>query len=302
MESTNDHGDNTVVAPDENLAHEVRDGMIVGPHTAHSNDNRRRSFPTLLCIGGHDPCGGAGVQADAEAARAAGVHACSVITCLTTQTTRGIQGLWPQPAEQVAEQCRLLFEDSDIRAIKIGVLGSSRIIQCITDLIDRHPKLPVVLDPVLAAGAGQPVADAALLNQLRKHLIGRCTLITPNVPEAATLSDTQGLERCAKRLLATGCRSVFITGTHAQSSDVVNRLYGRDGTRRAWSWPRLPGEYHGSGCTLASAIAARLALGADLIDALTAAQRYTWDSLERAFVTGRCALTPNRLYKYGRAE
>jgi hydroxymethylpyrimidine/phosphomethylpyrimidine kinase len=252
--------------------------------------------PVLLSIGGHDPSGGAGIQADAESARAAGVFATTVITSLTRQDTCGISGLWVQAADEVEAQCRLILSDNQVAAVKLGVLGSSRIVRVLQQLADEHPELPWVLDPVLSSGAGQAVADAAVLNQLRKHLLGRCTLVTPNLPEARALSGAEEPEDCARRLLDSGCAWVLITGTHAESPNVVNRLFGRDGTRREWSWPRLRHRFHGSGCTLASAVAARLALGMEMEIAAYEAQAYTWESLNRALRTGRCQLIPNRLY------
>jgi hydroxymethylpyrimidine/phosphomethylpyrimidine kinase len=251
---------------------------------------------SLLCVGGHDPSGAAGVQADAEAARAAGAHACTVITCLTAQDTCGVSRIWPQSAEQVQEQCRLVLNDSAIGAIKIGLLGSSRMARVLCDLTAERPDLPIVLDPVLASSAGQSLSDAAMLNQMRKNLVGRCTLATPNLPEARTLSSATEPDDCAERLLENGCSWVLITGTHAPDEDVINRLYGKDGFRREWSWPRLSGEFHGSGCTLASAIAARIAQGVDTESAVDQAQKYTWKSLDLALRTGRCQLTPNRLF------
>jgi hydroxymethylpyrimidine/phosphomethylpyrimidine kinase len=250
----------------------------------------------LLCVGGHDPSGGAGIQADAEAARAAGIHACSVITCLTSQNTCGLSRLWPQRAEQVEDQCRRILSDSKVAAIKIGLLGSSRVVRVLCDLATENPRLPLVLDPVLTTDSGQQVADAALLNQIRNNLLERCTLVTPNLPEARTLSSFKEPDDCAQRLLQTGCPWVLITGTHAPGVEVVNRLYGRDGTRREWPWPRLEGKYHGSGCTLASAIAARMVLDMDPTSAIAEAQSYAWESLKRALRTGRCQLTPNRLF------
>ncbi|WP_295405772.1 hydroxymethylpyrimidine/phosphomethylpyrimidine kinase [uncultured Thiocystis sp.] len=252
--------------------------------------------PVVLCIGGHDPSGGAGILADAESIRAGGAFAVTVISALTDQDTCGLRHLYPQPPEQVEAQCQALIHDSDPRALKIGLIGDARIAQAIVRLVDAHPELPVILDPVLASGAGQRVADAALLEQLRKQLIPRSTLITPNLPEARTLTDADSPADCAARLLEMGARWVLITGTHDDTRQVTNRLHGPDGARRDWDWPRLPGEYHGSGCTLASAIAARIALGMSMVDAVDSAQAYTWNSLQRAFRSGRCQLTPNRLY------
>lgn len=250
----------------------------------------------LLCVGGHDPSGGAGIQADAEAARAAGIHACSVISCLTEQDTCGLTRLRPQPAQAVADQCRRLLADSRVGALKIGLLGHSRITSILCDLATEHPQLPLILDPVLTSGGGQRVADAALVNRIRNDLLRHCTLVTPNLPEAQTLSNREKPDDCAQRLLRTGCPWVLITGTHAPDEQVINRLYGHDGSRRAWSWPRLPNAYHGSGCTLASAIAARIVRGSELADAVAEAQAYTWESLDRARRTGRCQLTPDRLF------
>lgn len=254
------------------------------------------SPPTVLCIGGHDPSGGAGILADAEAVRASGAFALTVVTALTDQDTGGLRGIYPQPPEQVEAQCRAMMEDGQPRAIKIGLVGSSRIVRVLGSLLDGRPNLPLVLDPVLASNAGQEMVDAALLNQLRNHLVRRATLVTPNLPEACTLADSEDPARCARRLLEIGARWVLVTGTHSATPNVVNRLYAADGAERSWSWPRLPGEYHGSGCTLASAIAARLALGSPMLEAVASAQEYTWTTLDRALRTGRGQLTPNRLF------
>ncbi|EGV27758.1 Phosphomethylpyrimidine kinase [Thiorhodococcus drewsii AZ1] len=252
--------------------------------------------PVVLCIGGHDPSGGAGILADAEAIQAAKAFAVTVVTALTDQDTCGLRRIFPQRPEQIADQCRHLIADSSPRAIKIGLIGNSNIIRILNEVIDKKPKLPVVLDPVLASGTGQTLVDAALLNQLRYHLIHRCRLITPNLPEARTLTDAHTPEDCAKRLQTYGAPWVLITGTHDDTQEVVNRLYGPDGFQQEWSWPRLPDTYHGSGCTLASAIAARLAWGMEMVEAVASGQFYTWQSLKHAFRSGRCQLTPNRFH------
>ncbi|CRI64345.1 Phosphomethylpyrimidine kinase [Thiocapsa sp. KS1] len=252
--------------------------------------------PVVLCIGGHDPSGGAGIVADAEAVRAAGAFPVTVVTALTGQNTCGLSRIHPQAAEQVDAHCRTLLRDCTPRALKIGMIGSAPLIDLLGTLIDENPGLPVVLDPVLASGAGQRVADAAILDGLRVSLIRRSTLVTPNLPEAQTLTGALGPSDCATRLLSLGASWVLITGTHDDTADVTNWLFNSEGLQQRLDWPRLPGEYHGSGCTLASAIAARLALGAAMPEAVAEAQAYTWESLDRALRTGRCQLTPNRLY------
>ena len=234
------------------------------------------SPPTVLCVGGHDPSGGAGIIADAEAVRAAGAFALTVVTALTDQDTCGLRQIHPQPAARIEAQCRALVADGTPAAIKIGLIGDARLVPVLCALIDSLPRLPVVLDPVLAAGAGQAVADAALVQAVLDDLLPRTTLLTPNLPEAQRLSGAMDAADCARWLLAAGADWVLVTGTHAESADVVNRLYGRDGGERSQSWPRLAGNYHGSGCTLASAIAARLALGQTMPEAVATAQAYTW--------------------------
>ncbi|WP_020505282.1 bifunctional hydroxymethylpyrimidine kinase/phosphomethylpyrimidine kinase [Lamprocystis purpurea] len=252
--------------------------------------------PTVLCVGGHDPSGGAGILADAEAVRAAGAFALTVVTALTDQDTCGLRHLYPQPAAQVEAQCRALIADGNPRAIKIGLIGDERLVPALCAVIDANPQLPVVLDPVLASGAGQRLGNQALIEAILGRLLPRITLVTPNLPEARQLSGAVDAGDCARHLLALAVPWVLITGTHAESADVTNRLYGVDGSAHTATWPRLPADYHGSGCTLASAIAARLALGVPLPQAVAAAQAFTWSSLAHAWRTGRCQLTPNRLY------
>ena len=262
------------------------------------------SPPTVLCVGGHDPSGGAGIGADAEAVRAAGAFALTVVTALTDQDTRGLRQVYPQPAARIEAQCRALIADGGPAVIKIGLIGDARLVPILCAICDDYPALPVVLDPVLASGAGQALADAALIQALLTDLLPRATLVTPNLPEAQRLSGGADAADCARRLRAAGARWVLITGTHEEAPAVTNRLYGGggdDGDPQSQTWPRLPGDYHGSGCTLASAIAARLALGLSLPTAVAAAQDYTWTSLARAWRTGRGQLTPNRLYALPRA-
>lgn len=252
--------------------------------------------PTVLCVGGHDPSGGAGIIADAESVRAAGAFALTVVTALTDQDTRGLRRVYCQPAPQVEAQCRALIEDGTPAAIKIGLIGNVRLVPVLCRLIDDYPALPVVLDPVLASGAGKPLADEALVQSLLTRLLRRVTLVTPNLPEALRLSGGRDAPECARRLHAAGTPWVLITGTHEEAPAVTNRLFGDNGSEQVQTWERLPGEYHGSGCTLASAIAARLARGQAMPAAVAQAQTFTWTSLARAWRTGRGQFTPNRLF------
>ncbi|MBK1647273.1 hydroxymethylpyrimidine/phosphomethylpyrimidine kinase [Rhabdochromatium marinum] len=258
--------------------------------------------PILLAIGGHDPGGGAGLQADIETAAALGLHCCTAITCITVQTSCRLTQVIPQPPEQLRDQCQAVFSDYKVAAIKIGLIGHSNLIQTIGALLDAHSSLPVVFDPVLAAGSGEHIVDAALLNQLRLHLLRRCTLITPNLPEAGLLADVAERDQAARQLLRLGAKAVLITGTHDASAQVINTFYPANAPPSQWEWPRLPGSFHGSGCTLASAVAARLALGMPLETAIIEAQQYVIDSLRQARALARCQLIPQRLFATRHAD
>jgi hydroxymethylpyrimidine/phosphomethylpyrimidine kinase len=255
-----------------------------------------------MVIGGHDPSGGAGIQADIEALAANGVHALTLISCLTLQDSCNVRAVHPVEPALLARQAELLLADSAVAAIKIGLLGSREVAETLADLLLAHPGIPVVLDPVLAAGGGSDLAGAALLQSLRERLLPQCDLITPNTLEALRLC---GLGRnapaqaCAERLLDLGTNAVLITGTHeaVEATEITHRLYRPRIPTLSLSSRRLPGEYHGSGCTLASTITARLARGEPLEQAVENALDFTWQTLRHAFHSGRCQATPNRLYR-----
>ncbi|MGX2038988.1 bifunctional hydroxymethylpyrimidine kinase/phosphomethylpyrimidine kinase [Methylocaldum sp. MU1018] len=252
------------------------------------------SPPIVLCLSGHDPTGGAGIQADIETVSRLGCHPCSVITALTVQDTHNVRKVLPQNAEDFLEQARTVLRDLPVAAVKIGLLGSVDIVHAVRELLEAAAGIPVVLDPILAAGGGANLSNEALIDALRQALIPRATVLTPNSPEARKLTGTSDLADCARELLALGCPNVLLTGTHEDDSEVVNRLYRASGSK-TYRWPRLPGSYHGSGCTLASAVAAGLARGRDVESAASAAQDFTWRALNAGFRPGRGQWLPNRL-------
>ncbi len=263
------------------------------------------SPPLVLAIGGHDPSGGAGIQADIESLAANRAHALTLITCLTLQDSCNVQALRPVEPDLLRGQAELLLEDSPVAAIKIGLLGSLEIAEAVAELLQAHPGIPVVLDPVLAAGGGSDLAEAALLQCIRDQLLPRCDLVTPNIPEALRLSGLDGEAapaRCAEALQASGAKAVLITGTHdpQQAAEISHRLYRPGAPELILPSSRLPGEFHGSGCTLAAAIAARLAWGEPIGLAVEKALDYTWQTLRSAFRSGRCQATPDRLYPLAR--
>ena len=235
--------------------------------------------PLVLSFAAADPSGGAGLQGDVLTLAALGCHPLSVVTAVTVQDTLGVRRVQALDAGLVAEQAQCLLDELQVAAFKIGVVASAANAAAIAAVIAEHARVPVVLDPVLASGRGDPLGDAAVPSALREHLLPLTTVLTPNTLEARALG---GVAAC----IARGCKYVLLTGTHAESPEVVNTLHGANGVEREDCWPRLPGSYHGSGCTLASAIAARLAHGDAVPEAVRAAQEFTWRALERGFKPG----------------
>jgi len=242
--------------------------------------------PNVLVLAASDPTGGAGLQADVLTLASLGCHPLSVLTALSVQDTHGVVALHCLDAERIIEQARCVLADAPVRAVKIGVVGSAAAARVIASLLAEHPAVPVVLDPVLASARGDPLGDAVTLREL---LAPRATVATPNSEEAQALGGPEAL-------LASGCAYVLVTGAHEPGAFVVNTLYGAAGVIRQDRWPRLPGSYHGSGCTLASAIAARLAHGDEVSEAVRRAQDYTWCALERGYRPGGGQFVPDRLH------
>lgn len=257
--------------------------------------------PVVLTFAASDPSGGAGMQADLLTLASMGCHPLSVVTALTVQDTLGVEGVMAIDSDWVADQARALLEDMPVDAFKIGVLGSVENIAAIAEILSDYPDVPLILDPVLASGRGDELATDDMTHALRELLLPQTTILTPNSLEARRLADIDddedaSLEVCAAKLVEAGCEYVLITGTHEPSPQVVNTLYAKSGIVRSDTWPRLPYNYHGSGCTLASAIAAMLANGLALSEAVREAQDYTWHALEKAYRPGMGQHLPDRLF------
>jgi hydroxymethylpyrimidine/phosphomethylpyrimidine kinase len=257
--------------------------------------------PIVLTFAASDPSGGAGIQADILTLASMGCHPLSVLTAITVQDTLGVEGVQPLEAEWVADQARCLLEDMPVDAFKIGVLGSVENITAIAEILSDYPDVPLILDPVLASGRGDELATDDMLHALRELILPRTTILTPNATEARRLAEAEdeddpSLGSCAQRLIQAGCDYVLITGTHEPTPQVVNTLYGKAGVVRTDSWERLSGTFHGSGCTLASAIAALIANGLEVADAVREAQEYTWNTLAKAFRPGMGQFLPDRLF------
>ncbi len=258
------------------------------------------SLPAVLTFAATDPTSGAGLQADLLALASMGCYPLSVVTALTVQDTAGVEAVLPIDPDWVADQARCILEDMPVAAFKMGMLGSTEIVTLVAEVVSDYPDIPLVLDPVLASGRGDEFANEEMVAAIRELLVPQSTIVTPNIPELRRLAGDDDEEvadaELAQRLLDTGCEYVLVTGTHASTPEVVNTLYHRGGVLRADTWQRLAGSYHGSGCTLASALAANLARGLEIGDAVHEAQDYTWRALSHALRPGMGQYLPDRLF------
>lgn len=242
--------------------------------------------PIMLSIAGSDPSGGAGIQADLKTATALGVYGAAVITSLTVQNTRGVTAIHQVPAGFVADQARAVLDDLDVDAIKIGMLADPEIAAAVGSVLADRPQLPVVLDPVMVATSGDRLVTAETTAVIIEQLLPLATLITPNLPETGALLDAPAPQNpsemiaAALRLRELGSRAALVKGGHLVGADhSIDVLADSEGVEHV-SGPLIDTRStHGTGCTLSSAIAARLALGDQLRDAVRAGKDYLTGTL-----------------------
>ena len=247
---------------------------------------------SALTIAGSDSGGGAGIQADLKTFAAHGVHGLSAIAALTAQHTRGVAAVHVPPAAFLRAQIDACFADFDIGAVKLGMLATAEIIDAVADALERRRPRSVVLDPVMVATSGAKLLEDSALDAMRARLLPLASVATPNIPEAELLlghaiDDLAAMRSAAGELLALGARSVLLKGGHLRGDgDVVDIVADAQG-RHEIAHPRLRLEAHGTGCTLASAVAANLCLGSGLRDACTAAAGYVHRALRSGYRPGR---------------
>lgn len=250
--------------------------------------------PIVLVFAGNDPTGGAGLGADIETLAAVGCHGAPVITCLTVQDTHNVYKVMPLSSTQVFEQADVLLRDLPISAVKIGLLGHTDVVAAIHAALLNYRHLPVILDPVLVAGGGKSLADKTLRYAIIRDLLPLTQIITPNTQEAYALTQATTLDQAAQQLLDYGCPFICLTGTHNDTTKVINTLYSQTQKPIIWQWARLPAVYHGSGCTLAASLAGFLAQGQEITEAVYEAQHYTWTSLQRGYQPSQGQYLPYR--------
>ena len=238
------------------------------------------TYPRVLSIAGSDSGGGAGIQADLKTFSALGCFGMTAITALTAQNTTGVRAIHAVPAQMLADQIDAVVEDIGVDAVKIGMLHSPEIVQTVARAIQRHALEKVVFDPVMVATSGAVLINKEAVNVLVRELFPRTAVITPNLDEAAllvqrTLNSERDMEAAAAELLAMGANAVLVKGGHLQG-DVVSDLLALASGEKIWmrdSRIHTPNT-HGTGCTLSSAIAAHLALGQPLVQAVQSARTY----------------------------
>jgi hydroxymethylpyrimidine/phosphomethylpyrimidine kinase len=258
---------------------------------------------TVMTIAGSDSSGGAGLQADLKTFAALGVYGTCAITAVTAQDSRGVQAIHELPPELVAAQIDAVVGDMGVDAVKTGMLANAGIVRVVAERVRQHRLPNLVVDPVLAAKSGDPLLRENALSVLRADLLPLCTVVTPNIPEAEALvghriETDEDLQRAAQEIVALGAGNVVITGGHASGPEAVDLLY--DG-RGFWhfSEPRLATSHgRGVGCTFASAIAAWLAQGADIEEAVARAKEYVTAALEHALALGKGPGPVHHFYRW----
>lgn len=269
------------------------------------NNSPTAGSPVILTIAGFDPSGGAGVLADLKTFAAHNCYGVAVITALTIQNTRGVAQVYPVEAAKVRECADNLLEDGRVAVVKIGMLANAMNARAVRDFLAANPGLPVVLDPILRSTSGKDLVDAEGAAILREDLLKRATLITPNLAEAAALTGlkvetVEEMKAAARKLKEMGAQSVVVTGGHHEKAVDV---FFNGVEIQVFSGDRVkPENTHGAGCTFSSAIAANLALGRHLDDAIVLAKAYVTEAIRKAFPTGPGRLPLSHLYRMQQAS
>lgn len=247
--------------------------------------------PITLTIAGSDSGGGAGIQADIKAISATGGYACSVITALTAQNTLGVRGVMPVPGDFIEQQCQAVFEDLEVQAVKIGMLGDAATIQTVAKMLAKYQPKNVVLDPVMVATSGDLLLDPAASESLIGELFPLADLITPNLHEAQALLGRRGeplpgataeMTEYCQSLQQLGASGVLLKGGHQEGADAVDFWLAEQRAQSFSSARVATNNTHGTGCTLSASIASYLAQGLEMGEAISRAKQYIYGAISQA--------------------
>lgn len=257
----------------------------------YQHTHTRSEMTAVLTIAGSDPIGGAGLQADLKAIEAIGLHGCSVVTCVTSQNTKGVYSILPVPAEEIGAQLKAVLDDVRLGAVKTGMLYSVDIVRTVSRTLRGEP-VPIVVDPVMAATTGGSLSAKGLAEELRRSLLPIATLVTPNRHEAELLSgmeikDGAGAVRAARAIIKSGARSVLVKGGHLEGDEAIDYLVLKKRRAIKLATPREDMEVHGTGCALSSFIAGRLAMGDGLEEAVRASKEMIFKSIRASRRVGK---------------
>jgi len=265
---------------------------------------QNQNSPLILTFGAADPTGAIGIQADLASFAAMGCHGLSVITSILIADTARIEDVQVIDADWVADQARVVLEDMPVAAFKVGALGSIENVSAIAEIVSDYADIPLILDPFLSAMPDQGQDSEDMLVAIRELLIPQTTLLLTSAVELSRLAETwrepstddDTLPIDAMRVIDLGCEFLFVTGAPGDMHDVTNALFDESGMLRKDSWQRLPGSFSGAGSTLSATIAAMLANGMDVPEAVFEAQEFTHAALANAHRLGMGKLTPDRYF------
>jgi hydroxymethylpyrimidine/phosphomethylpyrimidine kinase len=264
------------------------------------NHQLNASWPVILSIAGFDPSSGAGIAADLKTFAAHGCYGVAALTALTVQNTQGVSALYPTDPAVLKDTIAALLADGRVKAIKVGMLASRANAEVVSEILESIPALPSVLDPVFRSSTGRDLADAACQEFLREQLIKRPSVITPNLLEASAMTglrveNQEAMKGAARKLVEMGARAVVVTGGHL---DKATDVFFDGAVLEVFIGERVkPDNTHGTGCTFSSAIAANLALGRQLRDAVVLAKAYVTEAIRKAYGVGPGRVPLNHLYR-----
>ncbi|NOW97131.1 bifunctional hydroxymethylpyrimidine kinase/phosphomethylpyrimidine kinase [Mucilaginibacter sp. SG564] len=248
-------------------------------------NKKTHSYPSVLTIAGFDGVGGAGIQGDIKTISALGCYATSVLTALPVQNTRGVQSVYPIPADVVEAQLRAVLDDVFPDAIKIGMVHTTAIVHSIVNTLQRYPKVPVVFDPVMVSTSGHRLLEDSTIAVIVKKLFPLAAVITPNLDEAAVLTGVSihtvdDMQAAGKKIIELGARSVLLKGGHLNAIKLTSLYFTGDGQIQEFSFEKIDTpNTRGTGCTLSSAIVSYIARGSSLSDAVALAQEYVHQAI-----------------------